>query len=155
MRPVLAACLCLALACQLDNHDSTGGDNTRTPRTRLENSLSTRTRYTEGLRTPARGRDNPAHCNSRRSLDLPSMYTTWSGVRHLRGPAAENHGFSSTGNLCPFSTPTTKRWYQSGEGESEPSSNPYHSTCDSCTPTTTTTTPDPIPKYGEKHVNTA
>ena len=122
------------------HHDSSEGDSTRSPQTRLENSPSVRTRHTEGLRTPIGGQDTPAQCNSRRSLDLPSMYTTWGDVRHLNGPAAENHRFSSAENLCPFSTPMTKRWYQSGEGGSEPSSNPYHSRCNSCRPTTTTTT---------------
>ena len=68
------------------------------------------------------------------------MYTTRKDVRHPTHPAAENHRFSSAKNLCPFFTPTTKRWYPSGEGGSEPSSNPYHSRCDSCRPTTTTAT---------------
>ena len=68
------------------------------------------------------------------------MYTTRSDVRYPSDPAAENHRFSSAEHLCPFSTPTTKRWYQSGDDGSEPSPNPYHSRCNSCRPTTTTTT---------------
>ena len=90
-----------------------------------------------GASDTRRGRDTPAQCNGRRSLDLPSMYTTWSDVRHPNGATAENHRFSPAEDLCPFSTPTTERWYQSGEGGSEPCSNPYHSRCNSCRPSTT------------------
>ena len=67
------------------------------------------------------------------------MYINQSDARHLGHPAAENHGFSLQENPCPFSHPHDKTVVHSREGGSEHGSSPYHSRCDACGTTTTTT----------------
>ena len=53
------------------------------------------------LRHDEWARTGRVQCNGRRSLDLPSMYTNWSNVRHPNCPTAETTGFSPAEKPMP------------------------------------------------------
>ena len=140
MCPILAVCLCLALAYRLETSRLLEGRQHKEPSDTAREPTKHAHTIHGGATDTRRGARHSGTVQRHKEFTPPEH------VHYLeRRPAPERPGsrkpqVSSAENLCPFSTPTTKRWYQSGEGGSEPSSNSFHRRCNSCRPTTTTTT---------------